>query len=225
MTRILLSSALIFLLFLGASSDAYARTKRCTVTCSEQDAEIYANGTLVGKGSAIVSIEAYGQTHVEFVKVGFLREEITLFNGGKGDPPYVKSYHMRMREDDAFQASTQTDIANVYIEIPISKGVDEGWKLINRVILDYFDVIETNDKETGYLRTAWTVQQFTQAVIRTRVVVKAHTDDPLVYKFKLISEVSREPGVSAKADELFKEWDRVLRKFEPLATELPSRVK
>lgn len=225
MTRILLSSAIILSLLLGVSSNTYAGKKKCIVSCSEPDAEIYSNGTLVGKGSVVIIIEAYGKVLVEFKKIGFLKEEVTIGNGGRGDPPYQKSFHMKMRVDDAFQASSSTDIANVYLELPISKGVDEGWKLIQRVILDYFDVIETNDKETGYMRTAWKVQQFTQAVIRTRVVVKAYKDEPLVYKFKLISEISRHAGTSAKADEMFKEWDRVLRKFEPLATELPSRVK
>ncbi|MFT4982182.1 MAG: hypothetical protein ACI9UR_002052, partial [Bacteroidia bacterium] len=31
--------------------------------------------------------------------------------------------------------------------------------------------------------------------------------------------------VSPKDDQLFKEWDRVLRKYEPIASELPSRMK
>ena len=87
------------------------------------------------------------------------------------------------------------------------------------------DVIETTDKETGYIRTAWTVQNFTMATVRTRIIVKQGTLKPLAYKFKLVSEIAFGSGVSPKDDQLFKEWDRVLRKFEPIATELPSRMK
>ena len=132
---------------------------------------------------------------------------------------------MKMRVDDAYEASKQTDIANVDLELPTSKSIDDAWQILNRVILNYMDVIETTDKETGYLRTAWTVQNFTQATVRTRIIIKQGTLDPLSYKLKLVSEIARGSGVSAKEDQLFKEWDRVLRQFEPIATELPSRMK
>jgi hypothetical protein len=33
------------------------------------------------------------------------------------------------------------------------------------------------------------------------------------------------PGTSVKSDELFREWDRVLRKFENIQEELRSRLQ
>lgn len=206
------------------SSDAEARKRKTMVSCSEADAEIIANGISMGKGSVLIIVPAYAEVTIEFVKTGFLRETITLFN--KPNHPYApKTYHMKMRVDDAYEASKQTDIANVDLSLPTTKPLDDAWQVLNRVILSYMDVIETTDKETGYIRTAWTVQNFTMATVRTRIIVKQGTLKPLAYKFKLVSEIAFGSGVSPKDDQLFKEWDRVLRKFEPIATELPSRMK
>ena len=67
------------------------------------------------------------------------------------------------------------------------------------------------DKETGYLRTAWSLKSFMQNTIRTRIIIKETSTEPLVFKIKLVSESSGLPLTSVKSDELYKEWDRVLR--------------
>ena len=92
------------------------------------------------------------------------------------------------------------------------------------IITSYFDVIEVTDRETGYLRTSWEVKSFKQNTIRTRMIVKLGTTDPLSYKIKLVSEESFSPNTSVKSDELFREWDRVLRKFQNVIDELQSRL-
>lgn len=206
------------------STTVLAKKKKIEVTCSIQDAEIFANGKLIGTASAIVVVEKGTQVLVEFKKVGFLTIEKTFFyKKNHPDPP--KSFHATMKPDDAFEASMQTDIANVNIELPTSHTKDDAWQILNRVILSYMDVIETVDKETGYVRTAWAVQNFTQSTVRTRMIVRNGSNDPLSYIFKLVCEVADETGVSPKDDQKFKEWDRVLRKYEPIASELPSRMK
>ena len=48
---------------------------------------------------------------------------------------------------------------------------------------------------------------------------------PLYYKIKLISEQSGEAGTSPKSDEKFQEWNRVLRKYEGVVTEIQNRLK
>ena len=80
MTRLLLITVLISSVLMGSASDVEARKRKTMVTCSEQDAEIFANGISMGKGSALVIVPAYAQVHLEFVKVGFLTEEHTLYN-------------------------------------------------------------------------------------------------------------------------------------------------
>lgn len=216
MTAILLST-----MFIGATS-AIAKNQ-IVISASEPDAEIFVNGQPMGRGTATVVVPKKGQVNVLVFKSGFLREEFTFFDK-KDKPKPPKTLFVKMKPDDAFEASKQTDIANVNLDLSTSKEEDDVWLVINRIILSYFDVIETTDKETGYIRTAWTIQTFTQSTVRTRVIVKLASKDPLSYKFKIISEIAVGPNVSAKDDQLFKEWDRVLRKLEPLAEELPSRV-
>ena len=129
-----------------------------------------------------------------------------------------------MKRDDAFDASIQTDIANVDINLSSNKSEEETWKLISQIIMSYFDVIEVTDRETGYLRTSWVVQTFKQNTIRTRVIVKLGSSNPLTYKVKLVSEQSGRAATSVKSDELFKEWDRVLRKYQSVLDELQNRL-
>jgi hypothetical protein len=130
-----------------------------------------------------------------------------------------------MKRDDAYDASIQTDIANIDIELKTTMSEEDAWKLISMIITSYFDVIEVTDRETGYLRTSWVVQSFQQNTIRTRMIVKLGNTDPLTYKIKLVSEESRNPGTSVKSDELYREWDRVLRKYSNVIDELTSRLK
>ena len=94
---------------------------------------------------------------------------------------------------------------------------------MNRVVLDYFDVLETIDENTGYIRTSWVLNKFKSSNIRTRLIVKFGGNNPLTYKVKLISEYAP-PTVSIKADEQFQEWDRILRAYEPLIQDLRSRL-
>ena len=131
-----------------------------------------------------------------------------------------------MLRDDSYDASVQTDIANVDIELPVNNmDKDKAWKLINQIILSYIDVIEMTDKETGYLRTAWSLKTFKQNTVRTRIIVKESSTDPLVFKAKLISESSGQPLTSVKSDELYKEWDRVLRSYSDVISEFQARIK
>jgi len=57
------------------------------------------------------------------------------------------------------------------------------------------------------------------------MIVKLGDTDPLTYKIKLVSEESKKPGTSVKNDELYREWDRVLRKYSNVIDELQSRLK
>jgi hypothetical protein len=81
------------------------------------------------------------------------------------------------------------------------------------------------DKETGYLRTSWSLKTFKRNTVRTRIIVKESSSDPLVFKVKLISETSGMPLTSVKSDELYKEWDRVLRSYSDVISEFQARLK
>ncbi|PQB03824.1 hypothetical protein [Aureitalea marina] len=199
--------------------------KRIEVGTSESDAEIYVNGKMVGKGTVEVTVPSNDCVTVIAKKIGFLTERIEFCNKKKMTSP-PKTYYIEMQRDDAYDASVQTDIANIDIELKVNKtDKDEAWKLINQIVLSYIDVIEMTDKETGYLRTAWELKTFKQNTVRSRIIVKEASDDPLTFKVKLVSEASGLAMVSVKSDELFKEWDRVLRRYEGVIDEFQARVK
>lgn len=215
--------ALTLFVFLGTTYNAFAGKAKVQLSSSEPDAEIYIDGKLMGKGNAEVVILSNSCVTVHLEKIGYLRETITFCNKKHSAKP-PKSYYVEMKRDDAYDASIQTDIANIDIELKTTMDEKDAWKLISMIITSYLDVIEVTDRETGYLRTSWVVQTFQQNTIRTRLIVKLGDTDPLTYKIKLVSEESKKPGTSVKSDELYREWDRVLRKYSGVIDELQSRL-
>lgn len=216
---------LIVTIFLSCLS-TIARDKKVLITVSENDALIYANGQEVGIGSANVVVPAYEQLTVQVKKVGFLTQQHTFYNGVGHQPPPPKTYFFDLQKDDAFTASVKSDKANVDFSIVVNPKLDQtdAWKLTNQIVTDYFDAIEVADKETSYLRTAWSIQTFQQNTIRTRLIIKLGNSNPLTFKIKLVSESSGASGTSVKADEQFKEWDRVLRKYENIISDFSTRL-
>lgn len=207
------------------SENVYFGKKKIELGVSESDAKIYINGKLVGKGSAVVTVPKDDCVTIIVKKLGFLTERIEFCNRKDMTKP-PKTYYVEMKRDDSYDASIQTDIANIDIELPSNNlGKDKAWKLINQIVLTYIDVIEMTDKETGYLRTAWSLKTFKQNTIRTRIIVKESSTEPLVFKVKLISESSGLPLTSVKSDELYKEWDRVLRSYSDVINEFQARIK
>lgn len=231
-------SILIFVIFFGSighssevsndhKNEVYLDLgkKKIDFGCSETDAEIYVNGKLLGKGSLELVVPSKDCVTVTVKKIGFLIEQIEFCNKkNMAKPP--KSYYIELKPDDAYNASVQTDIANIDIELICNTTTkDKAWRLISQIILSYIDVIELTDKETGYLRTAWSLQTFKQNTIRTRVIVKQSSYEPTTFKVKLVSEQSRLPLTSVKSDQLFKEWDRVLRSYANIIPEFQARIK
>ena len=145
----------------------------------------------------------------------------------KGGPEAPKVFFFDMQKDDSEIASIQTDQSNVDFEIVVNPDLteDEAWKLVYMIVTDYFDAIEVSDKETSYLRTAWSVQSFMQNTIRTRLILKLANSNPLTYKVKLNSEYSGSARTSVKSDELFRPWDRVLRKYENIIGDFTTRIQ
>jgi hypothetical protein len=131
-----------------------------------------------------------------------------------------------MKRDDAEEASVKTDQANVDFAVEVNPKFDptDAWKLATQIVTDYFDAIEVSDKETSYLRTAWSIQTFQQNTIRTRLIIKLGNSNPLTYKVKLVSENSGASGTSVKSDEQYREWDRVLRKYQNIISDFATRL-
>ena len=221
--RIFTKGFLLILILALSSSAAFAGKKIVKLGVSEPDAKIFLDGKLMGSGQMDIVILSNTCVNIRIEKVGFLTEHITFCYKSNFAPP-PKTYYLEMKKDDAYDATEATDMANIDIEIKTNKPENDAWKLISQIITSYFDVIEVTDRNTGYLRTSWVVQTFKQNTIRTRMIVKLGNSDPLSYKIKLISEQSGQPQTSVKSDELFKEWDRVLRKYKEVINEIQGRL-
>ncbi len=214
---------LLALLMTSVSTEVFAGKKKMIVSTSENDAKITVDGVTMGSGQVNIVVLDNSCVTVKAEKVGFLTQTVTFCNR-KTAAKLPKSYYIEMVRDDSYDASIQLDIANVDMEVRTQKSYDDAWRLLNQIVVGYIDAIEITDKETGYIRTSWEVQSFSQATIRTRIIVKLGSDDPLSFKVKLVSEISNSPMTSVKADEMFKEWDRVLRKYANLMSEVQSRL-
>ncbi len=220
--KILHKLSLVLVLLLAVSVSGFAGSKKIKFSCSEADAKIFVDGKQMGFGQIELIIPSYSCVTVKVEKSAYLTTIIEFCN--KATYVVPKTYYCQMEKDDAYDASEATDIANIDIEIRTKKTELEAWKLISQIITSYFDMIEVTDRETGYLRTAWTVQTFKQKTVRTRMIVKLGSSEPLTYKIKLVSEGANAPQTSVKSDELFKEWDRVLRKYKEVIHEIQTRL-
>lgn len=154
-------------------------------------------------------------------KAGYITTSKTYINNPRVH--FEKPEMIILEKDEAYSSSFSTDLANKDIQLKPKNVEDIAWKKISQIATNYFDVIEVLDKNSGYLRTSWESKQFNSATIRTRIIIKSGSIEPLTYKAKIVSEVAQ-VGTSVKEDELFEEWDRVLKKYEPMIEELQSRL-
>jgi hypothetical protein len=212
---------LILFCLLSASLTTNATGSKKVTINTEADAQIFIDGKLVGNTSTQIKIPGNSTVNVRIEKTGFITQERNYVNDGKHEIP--KSDYIKLEKDDAFESSFISDLANRDIDIRTGHNEDDSWRLISRIITNSFDVIQVTDKSTGYMCTAWVVKTFKAATVRTRLIIKTASTDPLMYKAKLVSEIAP-PGTSASQDEVFKVWDRILRTFENVIPELQSRL-
>jgi hypothetical protein len=207
------------LLFLFTFSLA-GNADKTIVTVSERDAKIFVNGKLVGYGTAKLFVYKGECVNIKVSKQGFLTVEKDYCNKKGFSEPPEKDF-IKLEPDEAYTSTVKSDIANNDVLISATPSID-NWRTLNQIIVSYFDIIEVSDKETSYLRTSWVAHPFKSGVIRTRLITKG---DPSGYKIKLISEISNNPSASVRSDEMYKETDRILRKYEGLISEIQSRLK
>ncbi len=216
-TAVLIAGAM---LSLSIPSSARMHTRKITVN-SDADAKMLVDGKQVGSSSAQFKVSPNATVNVRVEKVGYIAQERNYINDGKNEIPATD--YIKLAKDDAYENSFVTDLANHDIDIRTAHTEDDAWKLISRIITGSFDVIQVTDKTTGYMCTAWVVKNFKAATIRTRLIIKTGSSDPLTYKAKLVSEIGA-PGTAASADESFRPWDRMLRTFENVVPDLQSRL-
>lgn len=213
---------LIALLVIALSS-CYTTYK---ITTSESDAEIFIDSEPKGRGT----VDSYDVKEgrcvtVKVEKAGFLTSESRHCYDGVtfGSPKIIT---VNLVPDESYTSSMQSDFANKDFEQQVSSklSAEESWKIVSQVVTSYFDNLEMADQLTGYMKTSWQVKSFSNKTIRTRVIVKQSSIEPLKYKLKIVSEYSDNPSESVKNDDKFKEWDRILRTYNELINEFQARL-
>ncbi len=212
--------AAVFIISAPVAAVCAVKAKKIIVS-TENFASIFADNKLVGTSSVTIKIPAFSTVNIRVEKVGFITQERIYTNDGSYELP-SKDY-IQLEKDDAVENSVLSDVVNHDIDIRASQPEEESWKLANRITTSYFDIITIIDKTTGYLCTAWVVKHFKSATVRTRLIVKTGSNDPLTYRVKIVSEIAK-PGTPGNADESFKAWDRLPRSFENILPELQSRI-
>lgn len=231
MKKIVLANLFCFsaLLFLPSfvPNPAEFGGEKVNVTTDPQTARIYINGVLTGTGSVSVTVPKKDCVKVEVKLEGYIQETRTYCDKkGMSSPP--NSDYIQLQPDESYTSSIQSDVANNEILLGVKKGKsrEEAWKTIVQTVLSKFDVLENNDEKTGYLRTAWVGQTFLKGnnTIRTRVIIKLSSEDPLAFKIKFISQESGRAGTAFSADEQYRDFGRILKKYDGFIEELSTKL-
>lgn len=196
------------------------------VQTSPNDATIKVNGKLVGKGEFNVKIAKGDCVEVIAEKAGYISSQKNYCNQDNS-PDIPTKDSVLLVQDEVFTLTTDANFVNTnnVIEINSNKKEAEAWKLMSKVVMDYFDILEITDMTTGYLRTGWVSQSFPNNTIRMRVIVKVANSNTPKYIVKLICEASGKSGSNIDDDNLFTACNRVPEKYKNIITDLQSELK
>lgn len=199
-----------------------------TVLVDAPAAEFYANAVLVGKGKNTATFPIYKDQDVQLVvrAEGYLEySRIITFQEN------VSSYNLTqdMSVDAAYTASEPgADIANKRMEIMVKKSMkrEDAVQRMKYYISELFETLEINDNVSGWYRTAWNFEKFSDKLIRSRIEVKEipdNGDGQLKFKLLLQSQVSTK--TQGAKDEDFHNWDRVMKKYVKLLSDIRNLVE
>ena len=226
LTKLISRTIVISLVILFVYTDkGYSQKITIYTLPSTANSDIYINGQKVGSKSYILTIPKKGggiQYNLEVSAPGFLSQSFSVTGNTMQNP-----FKIELNPDPLFTSTTQSDILNKDNTLNVKAGrtKEDAWKTIVSTILDKFDVLEVNDEKSGYLRTSWVGTTFSTNTIRVRVVVKLSNEDPLVYKFKFISEESEKGGTPFNADELYQPYNRMQKKYDGFLDELMTKLR
>lgn len=200
--------------------------REINVLVDAPSAEFYYDGKLVGKGKNSVSFPISKGKDAELIirAEGFL-EYSRILNFYDN----ISSYNLTqdMSVDQAYTASEPgADIANRRTEFMIKGGMtrEQAIQRMKYYISEVFETLEINDNVSGWYRTIWNEEEYPVGIIRSRVEIKEvpdNGDGKLKYKFLLQSQISTK---SHPKDEDYHDWDRVLKRYAKLATDIRSLV-
>ncbi len=225
MRQSIIEKSFLLCLFVFATIQGFC-SEKVTVTSNPQTARIYVDGIQMASGKVIVKIPKGACVTVEVKSEGYIPETRTYCKK-RGVSPPPKTDYFQLQPDESYTSSLQSDIANneIVLNVKNDRTKAEAWKIIVTTILSKFDVLENNDEKLGYLRTSWVGATFKANTVRMRVIVKQSTEDPLSYKIKFVSENSGRSGTAFNADEQYRAFDRILKKYDGFLEELTTKLK
>lgn len=212
--------------------------KKIKLTVSPEDASIYVDNNFVGKGAYTANFSKRdGHIRVKFEKEGYVTRRMKILATDKRN-----SVDVELEKDDAYDASSTSQLANKFFSIPVShKYVEKAgstdaaaklaWKQLHQILMNYIEEIEESNMLGGYIQSAWVTKKFYNSSLndidggvqwRTRVTIKESNDgENLVYKVKVTSEVA---PLNTTVEEYFTPINRVLKSFEPMISEFQARL-
>jgi hypothetical protein len=201
------------------------KDRQARITTVPANADIMVDGRRVGAGDYSVQVREDDCVHVEVTAAAFIPDRRQLCNRRNIAPPAAE-LPIRLDADDSWALTYQSDQANkdFTVEVGAKRDPDLAWKTLSQVVTTYFDVLETTDKSTGYMRTGWNIRRTTRWTYRTRLIVKLADSNPLKYTVKLVSEQAY-GDVKIQDDEQFVPRDRILLQYKDLVNEVQSRLK
>ena len=221
-----LKNTIIGITFCILCSLTVKASEKVIITTSPQTARIYVNGVQMGTGKVEIKISKNDCITVEVKQEGYIQESRTYCNKkGVADPP-SKDY-IQLQEDESYTSSIESNIANTEVQVNVNpnKSREDAWKQIMSTVLDKFDVLENSDEKAGYIRTSWVGMSFKSNTIRIRLIIKQSSEKPLIYKVKFVSESSGRSATPYNADEQFRPYNRILKKYDGFLDELITRLK
>ncbi|MES2373222.1 MAG: PEGA domain-containing protein [Bacteroidota bacterium] len=218
--------ALFVIVFFLSCINTGIAAEKVTITTSPQTARVYVNGVQMGTGKVEIKVSKNDCLTVEVKQEGYIGESRTYcVKKGMADPPSTD--YIQLQEDESYTSSIESNIANTEIQVNVNatKSREDAWKQMVGTVLDKFDVLENSDEKAGYLRTSWVGMSFKANTIRIRMIVKQSSEKPLVYKVKFVSEASGRSSTAYNADEQFRPYNRILKKYDGFLDELVTRLK
>lgn len=200
-------------------------TRTINVLVDAPSAEFFADGIMVtkGKNSATFQLHKNKPTQLIVRAEGFLEYTKMVYFDQEGSSINLTS---ELSIDKAYTASEPgAAIANKRTEVMVKKGMsrDDAIQRMKYYISELFESLEVNDNVAGWYRTVWNMEEYPDKIIRTRYEIKEipdNGDGKLKFKLLLQSQVSYE----GTRDENFRDWDRVLKKYAKLHTDIQNII-
>ncbi len=208
-------------------ADRVPLTVRLVTLNAPEGAQVVVNNRAVGTGPQSIRVPDGECAEVRVEQSGFMpwEREYCLRDSA---PPPPREQAVALQADEAHGASVSSEQANLNVTLEISPKLTEAqaWRLLSNGVYRVFEIMESIDSQTGYLRTGWQLRSWASGrVVRTRIIVRRQSDSPLRYVIKVASERNLDPTGSSRDDENFVPWDRLLLEYSGVIAEIQAALK